>query len=363
MDQKLIDKLNKRKEEGTLRSLSSFSGMIDFQSNDYLALAEVTVDFFGRYGGTGSRLISGTSQEALEAESFLAEYFIAPSALFFNSGYDANLGFFGAVPQKGDFVVYDEEIHASIRDGIRLSFAKPYSFRHNDPEDLERILAKIEGTIYVVVESLYSISGELAPIEQILQICEKFKAHLIIDEAHSGGVYGNGKGCCVELGLQDRIFARLLTFGKAFGSHGSVYLVEKELKDYLVNFARSFIYTTALPPSAYKRIVQLAKRDDLDSRRKRLQDNISLFRESLLGMELYSDLRSPIQSIRFKHLNTLRKVTQNCLESGFAVKAIFAPTVSPGKECLRINIRSDHRHEDILQLSSVILKSVKNDVQ
>jgi 8-amino-7-oxononanoate synthase len=226
MDQKLKDKLNKRKEEGTLRSLSSFSGMIDFQSNDYLGLSEVAIGFTGSYGGTGSRLISGTSLEALEAERFLAEYFNAPSALFFNSGYDANIGFFGSVPQKGDFVVYDEEIHASVRDGIRLSYAKTYSFRHNDPEDLKRMLAKIEGTVYVAIESLYSMSGEVAPLEQILQICEQFNAHLIVDEAHAGGVYGDGKGYCAELGLQDRIFARLITFGKAFGSHGAVYLVE-----------------------------------------------------------------------------------------------------------------------------------------
>jgi 8-amino-7-oxononanoate synthase len=359
MDQKLKDKLNKRKEEGTLRSLSSFSGMIDFQSNDYLGLSEVAIGFTGSYGGTGSRLISGTSLEALEAERFLAEYFNAPSALFFNSGYDANIGFFGSVPQKGDFVVYDEEIHASVRDGIRLSYAKTYSFRHNDPEDLKRILAKIEGTVYVAIESLYSMSGEVTPLEQILQICEQFNAHLIVDEAHAGGVYGDGKGYCAELGLQDRIFARLITFGKAFGSHGAVYLVDNDLKDYLVNFARSFIYTTALPPSAYKRIVQLAQRDDLDSRRKRLQDNINLLRESLQELELFSDPRSPIQSIRFQDIDTLRKVTQNCLEAGFAVKAIYAPTVPLGKECLRINLRSDHDDGSIHRLSSLIMKGTQ----
>ncbi len=362
MDQKLKDKLNKRKEEGTLRSLSSFSGMIDFQSNDYLNLSEESVHFPGKYGGTGSRLISGTSIEALEAERFLAEYFNAPSALFFNSGYDANLGFFGSVPQKGDFVIYDEEIHASVRDGIRLSYAKTYSFRHNDTENLKRILAKMDGTVYVVVESLYSISGELAPLEQILQICEQFNAHLIVDEAHACGVYGDGKGYCAELDLQDRIFARLITFGKAFGSHGAVYLVDNDLKDYLVNFARSFIYTTALPPSAYKRIVHLAQRDDLNFRRTRLQDNINLFRESLKELELYSDPRSPIQSIRYKYKCTLRKVTQKCQEAGFAVKAIYSPTVSKGKECLRINLRSDHSDETILQLSNLIKIGKQSDV-
>lgn len=356
MDQKLIDKLKKRNEEGTLRSLSSFTGMIDFQSNDYLGLSDVTINYTGKYGGTGSRLISGTSLEAIDAEKFCAEYFDAQSALFFNSGYDANLGFFGSVPQKGDFVVFDEEIHASVRDGIRLSYAKTYSFRHNDPEDLRRILAKTGGTVYVSVESLYSMSGELAPLKQILKICEQFNAHLIVDEAHSGGIYGNGKGYCVELGIQDRIFARLLTFGKAFGSHGSVYLVEKDLKEYLVNFARSFIYTTALPPSAYNRLIQLAQKDDLYSRRCKLQENINFFRECIKDLKINSDYRSPIQSIRFLDVDALRKVIQNCLEEGFVVKPIYTPSVREGKECLRINIRSDHSFDQILKLTRALVK-------
>ena len=175
MDQKLQDKLNKRIVEGTLRSLSSFEGFIDFYSNDYLGFSKIKIksENASKYGSTGSRLISGTSNESLSAEEFLADFFNSESSLIFNSGYDANLGFFSSVPQRGDFVFYDEYIHASIRDGLRLSFATSNSFKHNNLVDLELKLSKVSGVKYVVVESLYSMDGDIAPLIDIVELCTK----------------------------------------------------------------------------------------------------------------------------------------------------------------------------------------------
>jgi 8-amino-7-oxononanoate synthase len=182
MDAKLIHKLNERINEGTLRSLSCFDGMMDFFSNDYLGLARQSRNSKVEHtGSTGSRLISGTSKETLECESFLAQHFGAESALVFNSGYDANLGFFGSVPQKGDTIIYDQLIHASVRDGIRLSPAKALSFSHNSLEDLEKKLRLAEGTIYVAVESLYSMDGDLAPLHKIIKLQTVFAVQSLFD--------------------------------------------------------------------------------------------------------------------------------------------------------------------------------------
>ena len=190
MDQKLLNKLIKRKEEGTLRSLSSFEGMIDFFSNDYLGLSKVSIKEEHTHGATGSRLISGTSSFALEVEKEFANFFKEENALLFNSGYDANVGFFSSIPQRGDTILYDEFIHASVRDGIRLSFAQSFSFLHNNVEDLENRIINAKGTVYVAVESLYSMDGDIVPLREVHRLCEKYDAYLVIDEAHSSGVYG-----------------------------------------------------------------------------------------------------------------------------------------------------------------------------
>ncbi len=239
MDSKLKNKLNKRIEEGTLRSLSSFEGAIDFFSNDYLGLSRVKFEseYPTQNGSTGSRLISGTSKIALSTEEKLATFFGTESAIIYNSGYDANIGFFSCVPQRGDTVLYDEYIHASVRDGIRMSFAESISFKHNDIIDLERKLEKLTGTIYVSIESLYSMDGDIAPLKQIAEICQNHNAYLVVDEAHAAGVFGeNGKGLVHQEEIEKAVFARLVTFGKAYGSHGAVILGSKELIDYQINF-------------------------------------------------------------------------------------------------------------------------------
>jgi 8-amino-7-oxononanoate synthase len=358
MDQKLKDKLIQRKEEGTLRSLSSFSGMIDFQSNDYLGLAKekfLTNDVGA--GSTGSRLIAGTSEEAISCEEILADHFDCEAALVFNSGYDANLGLFSSVPQKGDTILYDEEIHASVRDGIRLSFAKAYSFKHNDVEDLKLKLDRFGGTVYVAIESLYSITGQLAPINEIVQICQDRGVWLIVDEAHAVGVFGeNGRGLTHE--FRAAIFARLITFGKAYGAHGAAVLGSQELKDYLVNYARSFIYTTALPPTSYARISQVISNSSIRLKSEQLHHLICYFREKMKRFDLISDPRSPIQAIRVNDRQLLNDLVVACAKHTFALKAIFSPTVSQENECLRVILHAFNSVEQIDELHDILACSL-----
>ncbi len=361
MDQKLQNKLNKRLEEGTLRSLSSFEGFVDFYSNDYLGYSklETSSKRVLSYGSTGSRLISGTSEEALESEEFLADFFNSESALIFNSGYDANLGFFSSVPQRGDTVFYDEFIHASIRDGLRLSFATSNSFKHNDVADLENRLAKTSGIKYVVVESLYSMDGDIAPLIDLVKLCDKYHAYLIVDEAHSGGVFGdNGKGLVEELNLEKSVFARLITFGKAYGSHGSCILGERGLKDFLINFSRSFIYTTALPPDSYNRIIEILKEDSFKERHDLLKHVIHNFRNKINGLTCLSDLNSPIQLIKIGNVQETKRIASNLQASNIAVKPIFSPTVPEGSEGLRICLHSFNTEQELNLLVSILNESI-----
>ena len=353
MDQKLIDKLGKRQLEGTLRSLSCDKEGIDFHSNDYLGLAGLDITkSLDKYGSTGSRLISGTSEEALAAEKSIARLFKSDASLIYNSGYDANVGFFSSVLQRGDTILYDELIHASVRDGIRLSFANARSFKHNDLIHLEQQLERTEGVKYIAVESLYSMDGDFAPLGDMIVLSEKHNAYLIVDEAHAAGVFG--EGLAMELNYESRLFARLVTFGKAYGSHGAAILGSIELIQYLYNFSRSFIYTTALPPSAYKRIEFIASHPSLAERRICLNQNIAHFRELMHGVELVSDEQSPIQIVHCGDILALTEVSERLYREGILVKAIFPPTVATGKERLRICLHTFNTRQEIEHLVQVI---------
>ncbi|WP_246073872.1 aminotransferase class I/II-fold pyridoxal phosphate-dependent enzyme [Fluviicola chungangensis] len=341
----------------------SFDNHIDFWSNDYLGLAgkEQSIKITG---STGSRLISGNSKAVENVERQLALHFQSEAALIFNSGYDANVGLFSSLPQKGDIILYDEYVHASVRDGIRLSFATSFSFRHNDVADLEKKLKKADrmspkasamgqGTVFVAVESLYSMDGDLAPLIEMSRLCEKFGALLIVDEAHSGGVFGKeGKGLCEELGIADAVFIRLFTFGKAYGAHGAAVCCSVEVRQYLINFARSFIYTTALPEAVYVHILNQVERSKQDILRKQLQANIAHFTKSVRSTSSSAD--SPIQVIAFPDLELCKMKAAELQDAGFAIKAILPPTVPAGAQRLRICLHAFNTKEEIDRLIGLL---------
>jgi 8-amino-7-oxononanoate synthase len=350
MDQKLRLKLDKRTKEQTLRFLSIPNGSIDFFSNDYLGLAQIKEEFSEqpkRFGSTGSRLLSGNSLEALQTEKSIATFFNAESSLVFNSGYSANLALLSSVPQRGDTVFYDEYVHASIRDGIRLSHANAVSFKHNDLKDLENKITKSVGSVYIVIESLYSMDGDMAPLKGITELSEKNNAYLIVDEAHAVGVFGwEGRGLVHGMELNDKVFARVITFGKAYGFHGAAILGSKELINYLVNFARPFIYTTALPLTDYLEIEKKVLRPEIRERQKTLHDNIAYFR-SRLNLKTNSEINSPIQVFQFTSKDEVLKKASLLSELGIYTKPIFAPTVPDGKECIRLCFHSFNTRNEI----------------
>ncbi len=266
MMQNLPKKLKKRLEEraknNSLRTLSVADKLIDFSSNDYLGLGKLVklggLEQFN-IGAGGSRLLTGNHKGYVVLESWLSTQYGLEAALVFNSGYDANLGFFAAVPQKGDIVLYDALSHASIRDGISLSNARAFKFRHNDLEHLEERLKHFRSTniaeeIYVVTESVFSMDGDSPDLIALNDLCLAFGALLVVDEAHALGVFGLGK--LQQLGIAQKVFAQIITFGKGLGCHGAAILGSNDLKLYLINFCRSLIYTTALSEHATACILQ-----------------------------------------------------------------------------------------------------------
>jgi 8-amino-7-oxononanoate synthase len=291
---KLLSLLDKRKTDNNFRTLSlPDKNLIDFSSNDYLGfsknaeLKSVKDSILKEYqiqqqGSTGSRLITGNSFIHIDCEKQIADFHNGENALLFNSGYDANVGVLSSVLQRGDVVLYDELCHASIIDGIRLSFATAYKFKHNDVSHLEELLEKSKdaSTIYVVTESVFSMDGDCALLKEISVLCKNQNTYLIVDEAHAIGVYGKqGRGLCNELDIEQDCFARIYTYGKAMGAHGAAVVGNIDLYNYLVNFARSLIYTTALPPSSVALIMASYQLLQSTNQTKILQENIELFNE------------------------------------------------------------------------------------
>ncbi len=362
LSNKLIMRLEERKQQEVFRSAKAQDHTkIDFFSNDYLGYAKHR-ETISSCGSTGSRLISGTDEAHVKFEKFSADFHRAEAALVFNSGYDANIGFFSCVPQKGDVVLYDELIHASIRDGMRLSLAKTYRFKHNDLEDLEKKIRqykKTDETLYVVVESVYSMDGDSPDFEKIKILVSKYEIHLIVDEAHSLGVYGKrGEGLSQVHKMESFCFARLYTFGKALGRHGAIWVGSQNLIDYLVNFARSFIYTTALPPSVLQEIYgQYQKMIQDQESREALQKNILHYQKKVKENKLtahFSLNDSPIQSFFGVSKTILQRISNELNEKGFNVKPIFHPTVPKGEERLRISLHCFNSFEEMDTLVKII---------
>ena len=370
----LINKLQQRLESNSLRKLPVYEDRIDFSSNDYLGLSKNAQLFDDAHelllslqltdnGATGSRLISGNHRLYSAAEAVICKFHKTESALIFNSGYDANVGLFSSVPQKDDIVLYDEYIHASIRDGMRLSLAKAYKFAHNDLSDLERLLKNASadakrGELYIVTESVFSMDGDSPDLKAMAEMSEKYKARLIIDEAHALGVFGaKGEGLVQELGLEDRIFARVMTFGKGLGCHGAAILGAPELREYLVNFARSFIYTTALPPHSLATILSAYSfLEGHPENQKALKNIVSFFRAEVGRLNLksfiYSD--SAIHCVVVPGNERVKNISSVLQQNGFEVKAILSPTVPQGQERLRFCLHSYTTPRQVTQVLELL---------
>ena len=361
INEKLQRALDERKETSLYRYLQVQEGLVDFCSNDYLGFArsqkikdrikKYAVEIQGLTGSTGSRSISGNTLFTEQLEKRLSSFHNAEAALLFNSGYDANVGFFSSIAGKNDTLICDELIHASIIDGCRLSYANRFKFAHNDVGDLEKKLNQAKGNIFVAVESVYSMDGDMAPLLEMASICNRYNANLVVDEAHATGVFGeNGRGLVNEYKLDKEVFARIHTFGKAIGCHGATIVGSETLRNYLVNFARSFIFTTALPLHSL-----IAINSAYDELMDDGFDNLYLFRlihyfkkDFFSHSDIYlKESNSPVQSLIIPGNSRVRDVSRQLQARGLDVRAIISPSVPPGKERLRISLHIHNTTEQV----------------
>lgn len=367
----LVEQMEKRKHEGYLRQLlKSDPTRSDFFSNDYLGLARekqiaerahhrlITQDYRLYNGASGSRLLSGHLPIHEELEVSLSTFFQSESCLLFNSGYVANQAVLSSVPQKGDCILYDELSHACIKEGIRLSRADYYSFRHNDLHHLEEKLMKQNKRCFVVVESVYSMDGDITPLNAMAALCQKYGAFLIVDEAHSTGIYGqHGNGMVSQLGLDQQILCKIMTFGKAIGAHGACICGSQVLKDYLVNYARPFIYTTAQAPHALYTIqAAFDYLKDHPELNDLLNQKVTRFVAQLSIKVPKIDTIHPIQSIITGSNTAASRLANKLQNQGLEVRPIYSPTVKKGSERVRICLHTFNTDDDILILANTLNK-------
>lgn len=358
MEEFLKKQLQEREEKGLLRMLLTQENLVDFLSNDYLGLAR-NEELFDRInsrikktgllenGGTGSRLLSGNHLAYTHLENYLKQLFRSEAVLIFNAGYTANQGLVSAVAGKGDTILYDQLSHVCLKEGAWLSGAAYFSFKHNNPQHLETKLSNASGQTFVITESIFSMDGDEAPLKEIITLCKEHGAYLIVDEAHSTGTFGeDGSGWLCENGLEQDIFARVYTFGKAMGVHGACVAGSQVLIDYLINFGRPFIYSTSLPPHSVISIEEsfryLVDHGDLQ---QQLRAKIELFKSKVTTL---SD--SAIQPILVQENARVRAVAEELRNQGLNVRPIVAPTVKEGTERLRICL---HSFNSVKQISSL----------
>ncbi|PRP67646.1 aminotransferase class I/II-fold pyridoxal phosphate-dependent enzyme [Nonlabens agnitus] len=359
--EKLLIKLAQRHANQSMRELKTTTGLIDFSSNDYLGFSKKLKPVQSEHhGATGSRLLTGQTKDFQDLEQKIADYHKTESALIFNSGYDANLGLISSVAQRGDLILYDEYVHASIRDAIKLSDARSLKFRHNDLGHLAILLDKFSKEenqeVYIITESVFSMDGDMPNLMELIELVKKkVNVHLILDEAHALGTVGNdGEGLAQSLQLENEIFARIVTYGKSMGSHGAAVLGGFDLNQFLVNFARSFVYTTALPQhslncisNAYDLLIQ-------DSQEvEKLQMLVKQFNRLVIqsGLRLrFRESVTPIQTCIIPDNKLVKNAAMQLQEKGYDIRPILSPTVPAGEERLRICLHSFNTAQECEQM-------------
>jgi len=361
-------------DESQFRTLQIPSG-INLCSNDYLGLAtdprlkQATLEAVARVsaiGSTGSRLMSGNSSEWQQAESEFAEFAGTEAALYFGSGFAANTGLLGAILKHGDIVYSDKLNHASLIDGIRLSRAKKVIYPHCDLEALENSLrehANAPGARLIVTESIFSMEGDIAPIEQLLRLARDFRAELIVDEAHATGIYGmHGQGVAAELGCQRELLATIHTCGKALASAGGFVCGSSTLKNYLVNRARTFVFSTAMPPYLAGQIraaLHLARDADADRAHLRVIGEILRGELAAVGLSFGTSCTQIVPILLGTNERALH-IAGEFQKNGYAVKAIRPPTVSVGTSRIRVSLTKNISLENIHGLVAALREACES---
>ena len=366
--------LDALREHSQFRSLEIPRG-IDLCSNDYLALASDpclhravldAVFASARVGSVGSRLLSGNSRDWEEIESDFANFVGAEAALYFSSGYSANVGLLSSILQPNDVIFSDALNHASLIDGIRLSRARKIIYQHRDLQSLERTLrenANASGAKLIVTESVFSMEGDVAPLESLTQLAQAYSADLIVDEAHAIGVCGRqGRGLVADLPDRSRILAAVYPCGKALASCGAFVCCSASVKNYLINHARSFIFSTANPPYIAHQIrAALALVRETDDRRAHLREISAALRSALIAAGLHcSSGETPIVPVILGSNETALRVAAELQSAGFGVKAIRPLTVPPGTARIRLSLTSAISLDDAHRLAQALITAASS---
>jgi len=362
--------LEEIEKKGLLRRLSIRKpDMLEFSSNDYLGLSDHpmlkeascrAIEVFG-CGAAGSRLMSGNISLHEELETRLARLTGMEAVLVFGSGYLANTGFINSITSRDDMVFADRLNHASLVDGALLSRARMIRYKHCDMEHLESLLSerRCSGNRYIVTDSLFSMDGDIAPLPELNELSTRFNCNLIVDEAHAIGVFGNGAGICREYEI--RPHALTGTLSKALGSYGGFVAGNEDLRKFLINRARTFIYSTGLPPAAPAAAIQSI--DIIESEPdsgKKLLDMASYFRRRIESSGFStSPSESQIVPLQMGENHRATALSEYLKREGISAVAIRPPTVPVGTARIRFSVTLRHSRSDLDHTASIL--SLLND--
>ena len=379
LEEILDDKLSEIQKAGLFRKLRLIDSApsakvmhngkeyINFSSNNYLGLAgdsEINkaaakaIEEYG-FGGTSSRLVGGYLKPHKDLETALAEFKNKEAALVFPSGYQTNVGVLSALGSiENTCIIMDKLNHASLWDGAKLSGARIFVYDHCDMDSLEKVLKRARNykLKIAVTESVFSMDGDIAPLKEFIDLCIKYGAASIIDEAHSTGLFGKeGRGLTDELGISDKVDIIIGTLSKAFGVQGGFVCSSRKFIDYLINKSRAFIYTTAVSPAicaAALKALEIIKRSD--DKREHLHNISSTLRTKLAEKGYTSNSRSQIIPVIIGDIENTSKISQKLLEKGIYAPAIRFPTVPKNSARIRISLIATHQKEDIERLLEIV---------
>jgi 8-amino-7-oxononanoate synthase len=338
-------------------------------SNNYLGLtqhpkvkeaARAAVERYGS-GCTGSRLMNGTLDLHVELERRLANWMQRDAALVFTTGFQANLGTISALVGRHDTVVIDRADHASIVDGCRLALGDSVRFKHNDLDDLERVLQKIEpgGGILIVVDGVYSMEGDLAELPGIVELAKKYGARILVDEAHSAGVFGEqGRGTADHFGVRDEIDLIMTTFSKSFASIGGFIAADADVIYFIKHNGRAFLFSASLPPASTA--AALAALDIIETepdRRERLWANARRMKKELAGLGFNTgDSKSPVIPIIVGEEIRLATFWRRLLDAGVYTNAAVTPAVEPDRALIRTSYMATHEDKHLDRALEIFAK-------
>jgi 8-amino-7-oxononanoate synthase len=371
MNQRILAELSDLESRAELRQLETVHG-IDFSSNDYLGLATdprmkesilESVNSATRIASTGSRLLSGHEEVWAVLENDFARWVGAEAALYFTSGCAANIGLLSALLRIEDVVFSDSANHASLIDGIRLAKCRRVIFPHLDLDFLENELRRnssVSEARVIVVESIFSMEGDRAPLADLAALAERYGAELIVDEAHAIGVRGpRGSGCVAEAGLSDRVLATVHTCGKALAAAGAFVCGSENLRRFLINRARTFIFNTALPPYFASQVAAgMSFAADAKSERARLIELSAFLRRALRNSGFYiAGVESQVVPVILGYNDAALHFAGYLQSRGFGVRAIRPPTVPPGSARLRLSLTANHSEEILANLVAAMVQA------